>query len=126
MIRKLGHLTALSIMDHADDLLYDYLRKVECADSSDYVSAAREMYNLISREPGNQKHYAWKKKKGMFVVDPVLGSDENDLVILSTAADYAQRHTVELWTHDRDFTMFAGEIQKTFNVHVVDSYRFGG
>lgn len=122
MIHKLGRLTALSIMDYADDLLYDYLRKVECADSSDYVSAAREMYNLISSDPGNQKHYAWRKKKGMFVVDPVLGSDKNDLVILSTAADYAQRYTVELWTHDRDFTMFADEIQEVFDVKVVDTY----
>ena len=95
-VQKLGRRVAAKVKYYEESLLHDYLRTVECLDCLDYVPAAREMYNLIGSDPNNQKNSSWKKKKGMFVVDPVLGSDENDLLILSTAADYAQRHTVEL------------------------------
>ena len=61
----------------------------------------------------------------MLVVDPVLGSDINDLKTLSTAAHYARQCRVELWTRDMDFTMFAAEIYATFGVRVVDAYRLG-
>ena len=125
-VQKLGRRMAAKVKGHEESLLHDYLRAVECLDSLDYVPAAREMYNLIRSDPNNQKHTSWKKKKSMFVVDPVLGSDENDLRILSTAADYAQRHTVELWTHDMDFTMFDDEIKNAFGLDVVDSHRLRG
>ena len=42
-------------------------------DSLDYVPAARAMYAAISEDPNSQKFSKWKKKKGMFVPDPVLG-----------------------------------------------------
>lgn len=57
------------------------------------------------------------------MANPVLGSDAGDLAILSTAAQHAQNHAVELWTHDMDFTMFGDEIMRSFNVKVVDTYR---
>ena len=94
-------------------------------DSLDYVPAARAMYAAISEDPSSQKFSKWKKKKSMFVPDPVLGSDRNDLIILSTAANIAQRYEVELWTHDMDFTMFGSEILDRFGVKVVDSHRLG-
>ena len=83
------------------------------------------MYSAISSCPYTQKYARWKKKKGAFAADPVLGSDLNDLKILSTAAHYAQAHPTELWTHDMDFTMFADEIGNAFGLKVVDTYRLG-
>lgn len=56
----------------------------------------------------------------------MLGSDANDLKVLSTAAYYAQFYVVELWTHDMDFTMFADEIPMALGVKIVDTYRLGG
>lgn len=64
-----------------------------------------------------------EEEKSMFVIDPVLGSDPNDIKILSTAAHYAQQHEAELWTRDMDFTMFADGILSTLGVRVVDTYR---
>ena len=94
-------------------------------DSLDYVPAARTMYAVINEDPNSQKFSKWKKKKGMFVPDPVLGSDRNDLIILSTAADIAQQYEVDLWTHDMDFAMFGSEILDRFGVKIVDSHRLG-
>ena len=124
-VQKLGRRVAANVKDYEESLLHGYLCTVECLDSLDYVPTAREMYNLIRSDPNNQKHTSWKKKS-MFVVDPVLGSDENNLRILYTAADYAQRHTVELWTHDMDFIMFVDEIKGAFGLDVVDSHRLNG
>ena len=81
------------------------------------------MYALISGDPHNEKFSHWKKKKGEYIDRPELGSDVNDLTILSTAAHFAQKHSVELWTHDMDFTMFSDEIWRAFRVTVVDTYR---
>ena len=81
------------------------------------------MYALISSYPHNEKYSHWKKKKGEYIDRPALGSDVNDLTILSTAAHFAQKHAVELWTHDMDFTMFGDEIWRAFRVKVVDTYR---
>ena len=124
--QKLGSALARDVTAHAEELLHEYRRKVECGDSLDYVSAARAMYDSISADPGNRKLAKWKKKKGVFVADPVLGSDANDLTILSTAAHYARQYAVELWTHDMDFTVFSDEIWRAFGVKVVDSHRLGG
>ena len=92
-----------------------------CDDYLGYVTAAREMYAAISGGPPNRKFFKWKKEKRLFVDNPVLGS-RNDLRILSTTAHHARQHTVELWTHDRDFTMLAGEIQETLDVRIVDTH----
>ena len=126
LAQKLGHADAATVKDTAMQLLYQYLDDVGVADDFAHVSAARKMYATISGDPANQKSSKWKRKKGAFIVDPVLGSDENDLIILSTAARHARHHAVELWTHDMDFTMFAGEIRETFGVTVVDTYRLSG
>ena len=124
--QKLKHAESERMKNHALKLLHNYLGTVEAANYLDHVSAVRDMYFAISSDPGSQKFSMWKKKKGMFVADPSLGSDPNDLVILSTAAWYAQNHVVELWTHDMDFTMFVDEIWNTLGVKVVDSHRLGG
>ena len=125
LVRKLGRSEAREVMGHALELLHQYRGDVERSDHVEYVSAAREMYAAIRSDPDGQKHSEWKRKKGAFVDDPVLGSDANDLQILSTAAYYARRHPVELWTHDMDFTMFADEIWDAFALKVVDTYRLG-
>ena len=124
--QKLKHAESERMKNHALKLLHNYLGTVEAANHLDHVSAVRDMYFAISSDPGSQKFSMRKKKKGMFVADPSLGSDPNDLVILSTAAWYAQNHVVELWTHDMDFTMFVDEIWNTLGVKVVDSHRLGG
>ena len=108
----------------AQTLVKKYCNESKCDDYLGYVDAAREMYAAISGDPGNRKFSKWRKKKRLFVDNPVLGS-RNDLRILSTAAHHARQHEVELWTHDRDFTMFADEIWKTFAVKVVDSHCIG-
>ena len=126
LAQKLGHEDAAAVKDPAMTLLHQYLDDVGVADAFDHVSAAQEMYTAISGDPTNQKSSKWKRKKGVFIADPVLGSDRNDLIILSTAAHHARHHAVELWTHDMDFTMFADEIRETFGVTVVDTYRLVG
>ena len=114
------------VADRALALLGEYLDSVGIKDNLDHVPTAREMYATISKDPRNQKFSMWKIGKGVFRADPVLGSDANDLVILSTAASFAQQHAVELWTHDMDFTIFADEIRVTLGVEIVDTHRLGG
>lgn len=126
LAQKLGHVDADIVRDTATKLLHEYLDNAGVEDYLGHVPAAQNMYAAISGDPKNRKFFSWRRKKGMFVVDPALGSDANDLVILSTAARHARDHAVELWTHDMDFTMFAGEIMRTFNVKVVDTYRLTG
>ena len=124
-IQKLGHQTAQRVAGPAQTVLSKHLGRVERRDELEHVSAARKMHASISDDPGNAKLVDWKKKKGRFVVDPVLGSDINGLGILSTAAHYAQLYAVESWTHDMDFTVFADEILGMFGIKVVDTYRLG-
>ena len=123
--RHLDHKDYAIVADRAVTLLDEYLDSVGIKDNLDHVPTARKMYASMSKDPRNRKFSMWKIRKGMFREDPVLGSDTNDLIILSTAASSAQQHTVELWTHDMDFTIFANEIWKTFGVKVVDTYRLG-
>ena len=126
LVQKLGQAKAKTVMNRAYELLYNYIRRNGCMDEVEHVLAARTMYVEIRCDSNNQKIVDWEQKKGMLVADPVLGSDTNDLQILSTAAHYFQMHPTELWTHDMDFTMFADEIYKTFGLRVVDTYRLGG
>lgn len=125
LIQKLGHEKAQRVLGPAQMMLSEYLEHVQRKDELEHVSTARKMYASISNDPENPKLVTWKKKKGRLVEDPVLGSDINDLKILSTAAHYAQMYTVELWTHDMDFTIFADKIRRTFGLKVVDTYRLG-
>lgn len=120
---KLKNVNKGRVVATAVKLLRKYCNNVEVEDYLGYISAAQEMYVAINSDANNQKHSRWKKKKGRFIADPVLGSDTNDLIILSTAARRAQHYVVELWTHDIDFTMFADEIKQTFGVRVIDTYR---
>lgn len=126
LVQKLGHSEARQVMRRALYLLHQYRKRAERSDNTDHVPAAREMYTAIRGDQGNPKLREWKRRKGVFVDDLVLGSYVNDLKILSTAAHYVQQHVVELWTHNMDFTMFSDEIKKTFGLKVVDSYRLGG
>ena len=91
-------------------MLHRYRDAFERKDKLGHVATAREMYASISLNPGSQKLAEWKRKKRAAARGLVLGSDANDLKVLSTAAYYAQFYVVELWTHDMDFTMFADEI----------------
>ncbi len=123
LAQKLGRADADRMKNRALKLLYEYLYNAEVEDYLGHVSTAQDMYAAISGDPQNQKFFRWKRKKGILVADPALGSDANDLTILSTAAQHARNYAVELWTHDMDFTMFADEIMGVFNVKVVDTYR---
>lgn len=122
LVHTLGDSNADPVMDRAVRLLHNYRGGSVRADNLEHVRAVQDMYAEIS-DPGNRAFVKWKKKKGMFVIDPVLGSDPNDIKILSTAVHYAQQHETELWTRDMDFTMFAGEILSTLGVRVVNTYR---
>ena len=123
--QKLGHSGTDRVLNLALLLLRKYRSKTEREDEVEYVPAVKKMYAMISSDPFNQKFIEWGRKKGIFKNNPVLGSDINDLKILSTAVHYAQFYTVEFWTHDMDFTMFAEEILRTFGIKVVDTYRLG-
>lgn len=123
--QKLGHSGTDRVLNLALLLLRKYRIKTECEDEVEYVPAVKKMYAMISSDPSNQKFIEWEKKKGVFKNNPVLGSDINDLKILSTVVHYVQFYTVEFWTHDMDFTMFADVILRTFGLKVVDSYRLG-
>lgn len=125
LVQKLGRRKAYMIRETAVNMLRNYCYEVGCRDELEHVPAAREMYALIESDPKNQKFSDWKKKKSRFVNDPALGSDTNDLKILSTAIHYALLVAAEFWTHDMDFTMFADVIHRTFGLKVVDSYRLG-
>lgn len=103
-------------------LMGKYCRTNGCGDYFAHVPTARKIYFTIRSDPANQKLLEWRKNKSKYVYDPVLGSDENDLRILSTAARHAGQHAVELWTHDMDFTMFVDEIWNELGVKVVDSH----
>lgn len=123
LTQKLKRVDADIVKDPATNLLHEYLDNMGVEDYLEHVSTAQKMYAAISGDPQNQKFFRWKRKKGRFVANPVLGSDAGDFAILSTAAQHAQNHAVELWTHDMDFTMFGDEIMRSFNVKVVDTYR---
>ena len=123
IVRKLGNSESDVVIELALDLLQEYLEKTECEDEIEHVPAAKKMYASIMSDPNNQKLIKWKKKKGVFKNNPILGSDINDLKILSTAAHYARLYVVEFWTHDMDFTIFADEILVEFGLVVVDTYR---
>ena len=125
LVQKLGHWKANKIKKMAILMLNNYCKEVRCRDELEHVPAVREMYEQIKSNPANQKFSAWKRKKSRFSVDPVLGSDINDLKILSTAIHYALLCAAEFWTHDMDFTMFADEILRMFGLVVVDTYRLG-
>ena len=107
---------------HARSVIDGRLRSTLCANNSMLVGEARDMYKAIRNNPRSQKFAEWYSRKSRHVARPSLGTD-NDLVILSTAAQNAKRLHVELWTRDIDFTMFAGEIAAKFNVEVVDASR---
>lgn len=126
LVQKLGRFDAYRVEHRAHEMLEKYLDGTECADELEHVPVAQEMYSAISADPSNSRHAHWKEKKGTFMVDPVLGSDINDIKILSTTAHYARWHPTEFWTRDMDFTMFAAEIYRTFGVRVVNAYRLGG
>lgn len=126
LMQNMSYEEADRIVHKARRFLRKYCRARGCNDVLDHVSAAREMYSAIRGDPDNQKFSEWMRKKSRHAVDPVLGHDENDLRILSTAAHHAQQHAAELWTHDMDFTMFADEIRMEFGLKVVDSHRLGG
>ena len=115
--------------DHADivwlrarSVINERLRGSLCLNNPALVGEAREMYEAAKSNPKSQKFAGWHSKKSRHVTRPILGS-ENDLMILSTAAQNAKRRRVELWTRDADFIMFAAEIDAAFNVEVVDAYR---
>lgn len=124
--RKLGSLKGGEVYSTAAPLLREYLEVAQCPDNIDNVPSARKMYAEINADSSDPRLAEWTKKKGEALTDPVLGSDVNDLTILSTTAYYVQFCEVEFWTHDMDFTMFADEIRRTFDVRVVDTYRLGG
>ena len=124
--RKVGYSKGVSVYAYASRLLHAYCLTRERTDHLGRVSAARKIYEEINADPSDPRLADWKRRKGEFVYDPVLGSDIHDLNILSTSAHYVQFYEVELWTHDMDFTMFADEIYKTFGLKVVDTYRLGG
>ena len=83
------------------------------------------MYAEINGDPSNQKLVKWKYRKGMYVTNPVLGSDMNDIKILSTAVHHALDCGAVFLTHDMDFVIFADEIHKTFGLRVVDTRSLG-
>lgn len=122
--QKLGRRAAARLKRPARKLLDKYLERTRRKDKLEHVAAAREMYASIRCDSSNQKFANWrKKKKDGTQVRPVLGSDINDLKILSTAAYYVKKHPVEFWTHDMDFTIFVDEIATMFGLKVVDTYR---
>lgn len=112
-----------TVLDRARNLLSKCRRTMMRSDRMDYVGAAQSMYAAINADSTNKKLAKWKRKKAAYVVDPVLGSDINDLKILSTTAYFARRNRMEFWTRDMDFTMFADEIHKALGVTVVDTRR---
>ena len=126
LVRHLGYSRAVKVERYAQKLLDEYLDSAKHEDLIEHVPAARAMYAGIRAKAGHKKLAEWESKKGAFVRDPVLGSDINDLKILSTAAHYARQRRVDLWTRDMDFTMFDAEIYATFGVRIVDTYRLGG
>ena len=123
LVHNLGGPKAESVLEHAQGLLYKCRRTMVRRDKLDHVSAAQSMYAAINADPLNKKLVKWKGKKSMFVVDPVLGSDINDLKILSTTAYFAEQRATEFWTRDMDFTMFADEIYLALGVKVIDTSR---
>ena len=123
LVEKLDWEWAGMVVGKARWFMAEYCRTKGCNDFFKYVPTARKMYSTIRSDPANKKLLEWKIKKSRYVDNPVLGSDENDLRILSTAACDAGQHAVDLWTHDKDFTMFADEIWNELGVKVVDSHR---
>ena len=126
LVQKLGRSEARKLAGRALKILLQYRKAAERNDRLDHVTAVKKMYADICNNPHGQKFSTWARKKSLFVDNPVLGSDANDLRILSTAAYYARRHAVEFWTHDMDFTIFGDEIRNTFGLKVVDTYRLWG
>lgn len=124
LTHKFGGQGADESMDIALPLLRGYRRRVRL-DNTKYVSHAQKMYPSINADSTSSKLAKWKNKKGMHVANPVLGSDMNDLKILSTAVHHAKYRRVVFLTHDMDFVIFADEIYKTFGLKVIDTRRLG-
>ena len=122
---KLGYQKAGRVIRYAQKVLYNYLKSRKRKDELEHVSAIRSMYGVITGNPTGPKFILWMNKKSEYIHDPVLGTDTNDLKILSTAIYYVQLYPVEFWTHEMDFTMFADEIYETFGLRVVDTCRLG-
>lgn len=114
-----------AVLDRALALLEKYRDKVERDDKIEYVPAIKQMYAAIKTKPSSSKFKKWKRRKRRHKNNPELGSDINDLVILSTTVHYLQIHKVEFWTRDMDFAIFANEIHETFGLKVVDTRRLG-
>lgn len=123
IVHKLGSSDPDAVLDRALGLLEKYRDKVERDDKVEHVPAVKKMYAVIKTKPNNLKFNKWKRKKRRHKNNPELGSDTNDLIILSTAVHYLQIYAVEFWTSDTDFTMFAHEIHETFGLKVVDTHR---
>ena len=124
LMHVLGNQKANAAMNIAVQLLRGYRRRVR-QDNTKYVPQAQKMYAEINADPTNQKLVKWRAKKSVHVANPVLGSDMNDLKILSTAVHHAEHREVAFLTHDMDFVIFADEIYKTFGLKVVDTRRLG-
>ena len=70
LAQKLGHVDADIVRDTATKLLHEYLDNAGVEDYLGHVPAAQNMYAAISGDPKNRKFFSWRRKKGMFVVDP--------------------------------------------------------
>ena len=124
LAHKLGEQKADEAMDTALPILRGYRRRVR-HDNTKYVALAQKMYARINADSTNQKLVKWKNRKGKHVANPVLGSDINDLKILSTAVHHAKHRRMMFLTHDMDFIIFADEIYRTFGLRVIDTHNLG-
>ena len=67
-----------------------------------------------------------KKRRGKDASIPAPDKDKGDFMILSTAADWAERgYEVTLLTFDQDFVAFAIAIREKLGVDIVDCGRLG-
>ena len=124
LIYNLGNKKADRAINIATHILRRYHHRVG-PDNTKYVPEVQKMYAKINTDPANQKLVKWKYRKGMHVTNPVLGSDTNDLKILSTAVHHALDCGAVFLTHDMDFIIFADEISRTFGLRVIDSHSLG-
>lgn len=124
LMRRLKDQNVDTAMDTAVQLLDKYRSRMR-PDNIQYVPQVQKMYARINADPTNQELVKWKYRKGRHVNNPVLGSDMNDIKILSTAVHHAQDCGAVFLTHDMDFTMFADDIHKTFGLRILDTHRLG-
>ena len=124
LMHKLRDQNIDAAMSIAVQLLDGYRSSIR-PDNTQHLSQVQKMYAGINADPTNPKLAKWKYRKGRHVTNPVLGSDTNDLKILSTAVHYALDCGAVFLTHDMDFTMFADEIHKIFGLRVVDTHHLG-